>query len=260
MRGKLIAVLFALAVAAFAPSLGVAQYTPKWHVGDWWVTKTWQPAVSGRMRWELQRYDVLGIEKIGKAECLVLQEKTGDTTTSQDGARDLYYVRTDNYRVVRVEAYSPQAGKLQGGRYNIPDGLFGPTPLQPRLPWFPLGSGSVQDSTFRDSRTVAGWAWLRQFSGPADSAVLERFRGEPDSFRGSTVLPGDGKMFFALSELGAPRGPGGTNVPCGYSLQLWSEAYQWRLYEELGQYAPDGARQPDSRSWLVAWGSPGGKQ
>jgi len=74
VRGKSSALMLVLAVAALAPSLGVAQYTPKWHVGDWWVVKTWEYyTVSGRPEWHYTRYDVVRVEKVRNRECYVLE-------------------------------------------------------------------------------------------------------------------------------------------------------------------------------------------
>ena len=256
MRGRSSAVLLALAVALLAPSLGVAQYTPKWQVGDWWIVKVWESSMGGDMQWLPNRYDVLGVEKVGGADCFVLQEKIADTTASRDGVRNLFYVRTDNWRIVRMDMYLRQAGKLLGRRtFNCPEGAFGPTPLHPRLPLFPLDTAGVQDSTFRDCPAISSWASLRQFSGPADSALLNRYLNEPNPSGGRPVQPRGGAMFSVLSEMGAPRDS--IVVPSVYSLQLWSRDYPWRLYEEQGQYAPDGTRQPRSRSWLVARGRSG---
>jgi hypothetical protein len=255
-------ILTALAVAVCMPSVGSSQYTPQWRVGDWWVVKVWKSDLHDGMRWRPQRYDVSGIEKVDGADCFVLQEKIGDTTPATDGERILYYVRTDNYRVIRKDEYFRQAGKLVGPRTsNCPEGMFGPTPLQPRLPLFPLDSVAPRDSTFHDYQTVLSWAALRQFWGAADSALLNRYLSEPNPSGGRPVQPRGGKTFSVLSEEGAPREPGGPDVPHTYTLQLWSTDYPWRLYEEWGQYAPpgSGARQPGERSWLIACGRSGSR-
>jgi hypothetical protein len=252
LRGLLMPIL---AATALKPSLGAAQYTPKWQVGDWWIVKVWEFDMLGNMGWRPHRYDVLRVEKAAGTDCFVVQQKVGDTTPSTQGDRDLYYFRTDNYRVVRKVEYFWQAGKLVGpSTRDLPEGMFGATLLNPRLPLFPLDVVPVQDSSFRLCKDIMGAVLLRQFSGFADSVLLDRYLSVPDPLGVRPVQPRGGKMFFALSEAGAPREPGGPDVPRGYSLQLWSEDYPWRLYEEYGSYALDGAPLPGSRSWLVACG------
>jgi hypothetical protein len=206
--------------------------------------------------WQHNRYDVLNTEKVDGRDCFVLQEKFGDTTIAREGIRFLCYVRTDDYRIVRQVEYFRQAGKLVGPSiYNFPEGVFGPGYLGQQLPQFPLDTAAVQDSTFRLRGSGIGGANLRQFSGPADSALLNRYLSDPGPSSDRPVQPRGGKMFSVLSEPGAPREPGGPLVPYDYSLQLWSTDYPWRLYEEQGQYAREGgARQFHSRSWLIACG------
>jgi hypothetical protein len=217
------------------------------------------------MQWQPWRYDVLGTEKIEGKNCFVLQKKVGDTTPAQDGPRSLYYVRTDNWRIVREVEYFWQHGKLLGpNTLNCPQGMFGPFPGEPRLPLFPLDTASVRDSTFRQYHVARFWARLRQFSGPADSTLLNRYCEEPDTSGGRPVPSGGSRVLFALSELGDSQHPsrslGDSNgiVPADYSIQLWNSDYPWCLYEELGQYAREsGARLSEERSWLIRCGHTG---
>jgi hypothetical protein len=256
VRGKSRAVLLALAVVALAPSFAAAQYAPKWHVGDWWIVKVWESDMIGGKRWLCDRYDVLRVEESGGADCFVIQHRIGDTAASRDGVRDVYYVRTTDYRIVRKVEYLHQAGKPLGPRvFNCPEGMYGPTPFHPRLPLFPLDSVSTQDSGFHDCHTAMSWASLRQFSGPADSALLSRHLVEPNPSGGCPVQLRGGTVFSVLSEMGVRRDS--ITMPSVYSLQLWSRDYPWRLYEEQGQYVPDGTRTPRSQSWLVACGHSG---
>ena len=44
-------ILTALAVSACLPSVGSAQYAPTWHVGDWWVIKTFEQSDVGFDGW-----------------------------------------------------------------------------------------------------------------------------------------------------------------------------------------------------------------
>jgi hypothetical protein len=249
-----------VAVTVLLPSMLVAQYTPKWHVGDWWIVKEQMPSLTGRdWHWQTDRFDVLRIEKVDGRDCYVLQQ--GDTTSPGSGPRDLYYVRTGDCRIVRKVEYFQQAGKLMDpGIRNFPEGMFGLFPPGPHLPQFPLDAEPTRDSAFHLYSFVIGVTSLRQFSGLADSALLNSYLSYPNtSSRDRPVLSPGGKMYSVLCEEGAPRGPGGHDVPYTYDVQLWSTDYPWRLYEEWGQYDPPGssARRSNSRSWLIAVGHKG---
>jgi hypothetical protein len=251
--------LTALMVAACAPAVGSSQYAPQWHVGDWWMVSEQMPRITGR-GWHLQtnRYDVLGIEKVNGRDCFVLQRKFGDTTSAREGVRFLYYIRTDNWRVIRMGTYLRQAGEIHGpGVSNYPDGMRGFHPFGAWFPLFPLDTATVQDSAFHLDTLTYGAADLRQFSGIADTALLNRYLSGADSSGARPVQPRGGAMFSVLSEVGVPRDS--IIVPVDYNLQLWSRNYPWRLYEEWGQYEPEGSsiRQARSRSWLVRCGHTG---
>jgi hypothetical protein len=251
-------VLTALAVAVCVPSVGSSQYAPQWHVGDWWVVKERCTDMRGGRHWQHRRYDVLKMEKVDGQDCLVLQR--GDTASPGNGPRTLYYVRSDNWKIVREVDYFWQQGQLVGpSTFECPQGMFGPLPGEPHLPLFPLDTVIVRDSTFREYHVARSWAWLRQSSGLADSALLKRWLTEPDTLAGRPVPPGRGRMFSVLCELGVPRDSSGPAVRYAYSLQLWSEDLPWRLYEERGQYVPPGSstRYVDVRTWLIRHGRSG---
>jgi hypothetical protein len=243
-RVLMLAVLMVGACARQFTTVGKTGYTPKWHVGDWWVASGW----TG-YEWRLLRYDLLGIEGVGGRECFVLQEKKADTTATPEGERTLFYVRNDNWRVVRVASYSKSGGPYLA---DYPEGTFGFAPGQPCLPWFPLDTSAAYNSTFRRyeiTRSVRGV--LRQHSGLADSVLMRRYVAKPAPPSASDSRFATGTMFSVLVEGGVP---GQTRMPDLYSLQLWSSDCPWRLYEEEGAYAPDGMRDYDRRTWLVAWG------
>jgi len=255
------AVLTVLAVATFGLAASPAKpkgYAPKWRVGDWWVTKTQVPSVTGHgWRWQLNRYDVLSSERVAGCGCLVLQVKFGDTTPTRDGARYIYYVRADDYVVIRQVEYSWQAGSLVGPTtFDFPEGVFGDLVFGQQLPQFPLGIAAPRDSTFYRRGSGLGMANVRQFAGAADSASLAGYLGDPEPRAGAPVKPRGSKLFSVLSEWGAPRESGGPDMPYTYSLQLWCGAYPWRLYSEWGKYWPRGSstRRASRRSWLIASG------
>ena len=254
VRGVLMQIL---AATALLPSLGVAQYKPRWHVGDWWIVKEQGPSLTGRdPHWQTDRYDVLGTQDVEGQDCFVLQQKTGDTTASRDGERFLYYIRTDNWRVIRMETYLSRAGKLRGpGVSNYPEGMSGFHPFGVWFPLFPLDIAAVHDSAFHIYAGTYGAQDLRQFASIADSALMNRYLSDPNPEAGRPGRLGAGKMFSVLSEMGASRES--TVVPSVYNLQLWSTDYPWRLYEEEGQYTIDGNRQSNWRTWLIAWGHSG---
>ncbi len=223
------------------------------------MVKSLVPNTSGHgWRWQLNRYDVLNKEKVDGRDCFVLQEKYGDTTSAREGGRFLYYARTDDYRIVRQVEYFWQAGNLIVPRtLDFPDGVFTDMGgVGQQLPQFPLDTVTPQDSMFRLRGSGQGQAYVRQFVGPADSAQLGDYLNDPEPSAGLPVHPRGSTMFSVLSEMGAPREPGGPDVPWTYTLQLWSANYPWRLYREWGQYKPPGSstRRSSSRSWLIAVG------
>jgi len=248
----------ALAVAVSLPALGIAQYTPRWHVGDWWIVKTRMPSMSGHgWQWQYERYDVLSVEKVDGRDCFVLLEKYGDTTSVCAGVRTLYYVRTDDFRVARRVEYYRQAGRLIGPvTTDYGQGMLGTLPGA-LLPLFPLDDAGVPDSTFRYFKPQS--ADLRQFTGQADSASLRGCLDDPGPSYGHPVPLRGGRVFSVLSEMGAPGEAGRPKVPDTYTLQLWSEDYPWCIYGEWGQYKPrgGGVRSSSVRNWLIACGSSG---
>lgn len=257
MRSRSSAVLLALAVVALAPSLGMAQYTPKWHVGDWWIVKEWVPDLHGGSGWHWQhwRYDVLRTEEVDRKDCFVLQ--WGDTLSPGSGPRMLYYVRTDSLRIIRRAIYYRRAGKLVGPKtLNYPQGMYGPNPGEPQLPLFPLDIMATRDSTFVRH--------FRQFTSLADSVSSRRYREDPDESGGRPISPGSGRLFTVLSQSSEPAGPGGPEVARLYSLQLWSEDLPWRLYSEWGQYLHRPGRETrtyvETREWLIRSGHLGSQR
>jgi hypothetical protein len=256
-------VLTALAVAVFVPSVGLAQYAPKWHVGDWWVVKEWVTDLRGGWQWQRWRYDVLRTEDVDGKDCFVLQ--VGDTASAGSGPRTLYYVRTDSCRIIREVDYYWQAGKLLGpGTFNCPQGMYGPFPGEPQLPLFPLDTMATRDSTFVRRRVARSWERMRQFTHLADSASLRRYREEPNQSGGRPINPGNGVLFVSLSQSSEPAGPGGPEVARLYTLQLWSEDLPWRLYSEWGQYQYNPRRvlpaYVETREWLVRSGHSGNQR
>jgi hypothetical protein len=261
VRGKSSAVLLALAVAALAPSLGVAQYAPKWHVGDWWIVKTWQPdPMSQRREWEWNylRYDVARIEKVGETNCYVIEIR-GDVQPDigrEGSAGRVLYVRTDNWLVVRTEEAHYYDGKrLSPYVRNYPRGLFGPFISEPRLPRFPLQLMNP-DTAFKLVDRVYGVADLREISRPADSELVKRLLAEGDT-AGSQVIRPKGAVYEVRSEVAGEHDP---NSPTGrkditQSHQLWSDDLPWRIFEErVGYNGSYGGRIAAERSWLIAFG------
>ena len=264
MRGKSSAVLLALAVAALVPSLGLAQYAPKWHVGDWWVTKTLRELLTGAGKeWltDYMRYEILGVEKVGNRDCFVLEARP---QSRPDGApskiREVYYVRRDDWLVVRRKWTLTFNDTLLPERTeDCPLGLFGPAPaLEPRLPRFPLRLGDP-DTTFKHKRRHRGSVELREISTLADPAAVKRLLDEGDTGNVRVVRP-TGAVCQVRMEAGGNLAPG----PCAddpritQSLQLWCEGQPWRLYEQYAQYI--GMRRAwfvNERSWLIAVGHSG---
>ena len=264
MRSKSSAVMLVLAIAALAPSLGVAQYAPKWHVGDWWVTKTLRELLTGAGKeWvsDYMRYEILGVEKVHSRDCFVLEARPqGRPDGAPAKIREVYYVRRDDWLVVRrtmTRTYNDTL--LPAYTEDCPLGLFGPSPAgEPRLPRFPLRLGDP-DTTFKRQRRQHGFAELREISTLADPAAVKRLLDEGDSANVRVVRP-TGAVYQVRVEAGGNLAPGpfSDDPRITQSLQLWREGQPWRLYEEYVQYiGKRRARFVTERSWLVAVGHSG---
>ncbi|MBM3332732.1 hypothetical protein FJY68_12950 [candidate division WOR-3 bacterium] len=262
MRGTSRAALLALAVVALLPSLGVAQYAPKWRVGDWWIVKTlWerQSSLSGvNWEWKYTRYDVAGIEKVGHNDCYVVETR-GDRQPDvrrEEAAGIVLYVRTDNWRLVRMELARYDGGKrVAPDVFDTPDGRFGPFIGEPRLPRFPLQLMS-KDTAFKTEDRIHGVADLREISCPADPAMVERLLAEGDALDTRVVRP-SAAVYLVRNDLAgnAIPGPRPGEREITQSLQLWSDDLPWRPFEELVSYrGPNRTRRVTDRSWLIAVG------
>ncbi len=256
MRGKASAVLLALTIVALAPSLGVAQYAPKWHVGDWWITKEWRfYSVTGKPYWHYTRYDIGGIERVRNRNCYVLETRgSSRPNISKSGAAgNVLYVRTDDWLVVRhvltIGGYKPQPPIVR----DCPRGLFGPFPEEPELPRLPLRLGDP-DTAFRKQKRDDGSAYLREISSVADPELLKRLLAVGDTLGSQAVRP-SGTVYQVRVEMGGNLEPGPFPGELGItqSLQFWCEGQPWRVYEEHVQYeGKKRARYVTGRSWLIA--------
>ena len=259
-------ILTALVVAACAPSVRQSGYAPKWHVGDWWVVKQWYrtgTAVSLEHQWAWAhlRYDVAGISKVNHRSCYVLEVRVQEIANS--GIKDVFYVRMDNWLVVRqvsLRRYGDQL--LPPDTSNYPLGLFGPYwGFEPRLPRFPLRLDNP-DTLFRMQRRDETADDLREVSSIADSALYNRLINEGDTAAGRPVHP-TGAVYEVRSEMAenlVPRPQLGdsTYERVEQSLQFWSEDQPWRLYEEMVSfYEPSHERSVEERNWLIASGHAG---
>jgi hypothetical protein len=257
VRGSARAALLALAVAALLPSLGVAQYAPKWHIGDWWVTKTWAKSMNAHPPfrvWRYHRYDVVGIKKVGKRDCFVLETRlTGPKGEPATRTNDVLYVHMDDWLVVRQEiGHTYNDTVCPPWIRNAPLGLFGPFGMgEPRLPRFPLRLGDP-DTTFKLKKRDDGFAELREISRIADSSSVKRLLDDGDSADARVVRP-TGVVYQIRSEGGGDLGT--DNARIVQSLQLWCDDQPWRVYEEVVQYdGPKLVRRVIERSWLIAAG------
>jgi hypothetical protein len=253
VRSRSSAVLLALAVLALAPSLGVAQYAPKWQVGDWWITKTFKESHNGWLGWVWQytRYDVVRIEKIERQDCFVLMTRTQGSRGEFGRDTIVLYVRVDDWLVVKQEIANTYNGEPRPRILrNAPLGLFGPFAMgEPRLPRFPLRL-SDPDTTFKLMKRDDGLVELREISRVADSALVKRLIDEGDSM-GKRVVRPTGIVYQVRDESGGDLGTDNSRID--QSLQLWSDDLPWRAYEERVLYdGPKPTRRVFERTWLVA--------
>jgi hypothetical protein len=249
--------MLALAVLALAPSLGTAQYAPKWHVGDWWQTKTWsKSAASGKWVWSLTRYDMLDIRKVGGRDCFVVESRQQAPDGRVADAYVASYVRSGDWLVVRqVIAYMGH-DSLCSYTLERPRGLFGPCQAgEPRLPRFPLRLAS-QDTAFHLVIRDDCVAHLREISQVADPALVERLLADGDNDNGTAVRP-TGVVYQVRNEVGGNLQSGlpPRERQIDQSLQLWCTDRPWRLYEELVNYnGPNLTPDVLEKTWLVASG------
>ena len=223
MRSRSSTVLLALAVAACArpsapakpsvklsakPSVTPSGYAPKWHVGDWWLTKTLAvPPQGGGWAWRYKRYDVVRIEKVGKQDCFVLQTVSSGPKGEMERDTILFYVRVDDWLIVRQDVARFYSDKPIGtGIRHAPLGLFGPYPGEPALPRFPLRLDDP-DTSFRLKKRDDGGAEMREISSIADPATVKRLLDKGDS-ASSRVLRPTGIVYQVRNELGGNLEPG----------------------------------------------------
>jgi hypothetical protein len=254
VRNRSSAVLLALAVLVLAPSFGMAQYAPKWHVGDWWVVKTWDWAtVSNTPGWRYKRYEVTGIEKVRDRDCYVLEtRRQGGPTGPISDRKDVFYVRVDDWLVVRRVS-----NEITGGTpttHDYPRGLFGPFwNGELTLPRFPLRLGDP-DTAFKLQRRDDYSAYLREISSVADTALVKRLLTAGDTLGTQAVQP-SGVVYQVRDEMGGNLGPGPYPFPSEplmtQSLQFWCENEPWRVYEEVVD-SHGKTRNVSERSWLIA--------
>jgi len=240
VRGILIVVLSIVACARQITAVGHSGYTPKWHVGDWWIVKTWQLqpiSARGDWGWVYRRYEVAGIEKVEQHDCYVLEIRVSRRPNiGPSGIVDIVVdVRTDSMLAIRqtLMTHRGSGEPLLPSVRHRPLGMFGPFTAELRLPRFPLPPVN-QDTAFKREKRDDCHAYMREISGPADSALVKRLLAEGDS-AGSRVVRPLGAVYEVRSEMAGGVVPGS---PTGQrdvtqSLQLWSDDQPWRLYEEL---------------------------
>jgi hypothetical protein len=217
--------------------------------------------MSGDWVWDHMRYDVVGVEKVGNRDCFVLETRFQWSEGTLARTKNVFYVRTDDWLVVRqVMTTMYNDTLLPPVTSNCPLGLFGPFQGgEPRLPRFPLQLGNNTDTMFRLQKRDDCSAFLREMSGVADSTLVNRLLNEGDTVGGRVVRP-TGAMFQVRSEMGGNLEPGPLpgESRITQSFQLWCEDQPWRLYEEYVQYnGVKRVRLVVERTWLIASGHAG---
>jgi hypothetical protein len=261
LSGVLLAILLVAACSRHFTTVGKTSYTPKWRVGDWWMTKAlWErPSGLGNYwKWDLRRYDVAGIKKVGQNDCYLVEMRSvwGTDTGSSGEPHRILFVRADSWLLIREAEARVLGGKRKSWDIiNYPGALFGPGVGEPRLPRFPLQLAS-QDTAFKLETRRYGVADMREISSLADPGQVERLLAEGDTV-GSLAIRPRGAVYQVRSELGGNRD---ASSPTGrksirQSLQFWSDDLPWRVFEELVGYSGSyGDRRVVERSWLIAVG------
>ncbi len=258
-RGILLSVLLVAACARQFTAGGHTSFTPRWRVGDWWVVKIWEPATSvlaDDSNRSYRRYDVAGVEKIGRQDCYVLRAASPDRGGGSSGTDVVWYVRTDNWIVVRQVLFSGPGSDVTPDTQESPQGLVGPLfGGEQCLPRFPLKPERL-DTMFKPRRLEDYSAWSREISSVAEPASVKRLLDEGDTAGGRVVRP-TGVVFEVRTEAGGELGlraePPERRIV--HSLQYWSRGQPWRVYGEIADYdAANPVWRVVERSWLVAVG------
>jgi hypothetical protein len=267
MRGRSRALLLALLVAACVSTSvpKTSGYAPKWRVGDWWLTKTFEDSPTGWGRtWHYRRYDVVRMAKVGGHSSFLLITRTADRYGNGGNDTVFSFVRADNWLVVREEV---SLGRRPRAVRNAPHGRFGGDGMgSQRIPEFPLRHGDP-DTSFKLLKCDDGYfAELREISSPADSALVKRLLDDGDTVSVTglfakmkadsekvRVLRPTGAVYQVREEIGGDLGTDNSRI--SQSLQFWSNDQPWRVYEERALL--DGlnpVRRVYSRTWLIASG------
>jgi len=241
VRSRSSAVLLALAIVACSRPNAAAKpsgYTPRWRVGDWWVTKTLeesQAAMPPFWEWFYHRYEVARIRRVGGRACFAVETRQigpdGDRTKYTSS---VFYIDKHDWTLVRDPDFVRQA----------------------QLPSFPLRSENP-DTTVRwlDYPSM----WLREICQAGDSAEVSRILAEGDS-AGSRVVRVSDVVYQVRVERGEEPEPGSQPSWEGRrvdgSLQLWSVGQPWRVYDEeyIDSERPKPTRRLFARTWLIASG------
>ncbi|MBM3330467.1 hypothetical protein FJY68_01290 [candidate division WOR-3 bacterium] len=254
--------LTALAVAACARQFtagGKMNFAPRWRVGDWWVVKTWEPArvdPAVDSGCSYKRYCVAGVETVEQQDCYVLRAEAQDRRNGTSRDDFVWYVRTDNWLVVRQVLFSGPRDNVAPETVVSASGLVGALfGGEQCLPRFPLKPEEV-DTMFQPRKLEDYAAWQREISGVADAASVQRLLDEGDTVGGRVVRP-RGIVYQVRTESGGEIGlraqPAERRIV--QSLQFWSRSRPWRVYGELLQHDADNpVWGVVERSWLVASG------
>ncbi|MBM3314562.1 hypothetical protein FJY71_01785 [candidate division WOR-3 bacterium] len=252
----------ALMMLACLPSVGSAQYTPRWQVGDWWVIKTLGKFKSHNWGWRRHRYEVLRMEQVNGRDCYVLESR--DPDGRPQGVRELYHIRTDSLLPIRLTHIWAQSNRLLPPAMNdYPEGIRGPECPDLRLPCFPLDTVFVRDTMFTSQRRAGSYWDLRDVSRVADSVAVRRLLDAGDSCRERVLRPAGGPVYAVRSE--AAGGPPPLPPPPGQpwplvwqTCQLWCDTWPWCVYEErIAIDNRSGTRRLSRRSWLIEVGHSG---
>jgi hypothetical protein len=218
--------------------------------------------MSGDWVWDHMRYDIVGVQKVGGRDCFVLETRFQGPKGTLARTKNVLYVRTDDWLVVRQAVTTTFHDTLLPPVItDCPLGQFGPFQGgELRLPRFPLQLENP-DTTFKRQMRDDCAPDLREISRNADSALVKRLLDEGDTTGGRVVRP-KGEVFAVRSEMGGNLGPDPLPGPgesrITQSLQFWCDDQPWRLFEELVLYrGVKRVRSVVERSWLISSGHSG---
>ncbi len=238
-------------------SVHCASYTPRWRVGDWWVTRSSDcglDKVGWRLGYPYRRYDITRMATIDGQRCYVVQIEYRHGSMEPGDTREEHYVSAVDWAVLRQVTLMKDCGEFGPVlTWNFPHGRRWPGELDLCLPWFPVdGNRTTETLSFQnDPIDLYGRRYLYVQDTRAESSSVVRCLEAGDAPAEPVLRPSQGIVYSCRLEAEAP--PDSATEERESSVQLWCAGYPWRLYDER-RFPYSGYEGIVLRSWLIACG------